>query len=113
MLKDRFVRSIQGIGADARCQYRRTVLSSNRLKMRRDPTAPLDTVNTVTFDGSPLSIEEVGDLAHRRRIAVLSDAPTFRARIQAGANCRCSMRFVTPSASWLRTALSMVTCNCC
>ena len=54
--------------------------------MRRDPIALDDTVNTVVFDGRPLSIEDVVDLAHCRRSAVLSDAPTFRARIQAGAD---------------------------
>jgi histidine ammonia-lyase len=54
--------------------------------MRRDPIALLDTVSPVIFDGRPLSIEEVVDLAHRRRTAVLSDDPTFRARIQAGAD---------------------------
>ena len=54
--------------------------------MRRDPIAMLDAVNPVVFDGRPLSIEDVVDLAHRRRTAVLSADPEFRARIQAGAD---------------------------
>ena len=44
------------------------------------------TVDPVVFDGSPLSIEDIADLAHCRRNAELSDAPKFRARIQAGAD---------------------------
>ena len=55
--------------------------------MRRDPTAMLgNTVNPVVFDGRLLSIEDIADLAHRRRAAVLSADPDFRARIQAGAD---------------------------
>ena len=54
--------------------------------MRRDPTNLYAILNSVVFDGRPLSIEDVGDLAHGRRPAVLSDDPIFRARIQAGAD---------------------------
>ena len=45
-----------------------------------------DTAEPVVFDGRPLRIEDIADLAHRRRSALLSNAPTFRARIQAGAD---------------------------
>ena len=54
--------------------------------MRRDPITMLDTVSPVVFDGRSLSIEDVADLAHRRRSAALGDDPAFRARIQAGAD---------------------------
>lgn len=42
------------------------------------------TATSVVFDGTPLSIEAVTALAHRRAGAVLSDAPAFRARITRG-----------------------------
>jgi len=45
-----------------------------------------DTVNPVVFDGRLLCIEDIADLADRRRGALLSDDPKFRARIQAGAD---------------------------
>ena len=54
--------------------------------MSRDRKALHDTVNLVVFDGRPLSIEDVADIAHRRRRAVLGTDATFRARIQAGAD---------------------------
>ena len=54
--------------------------------MSRDPIAMPDTAEPVIFDGRPLRIEDIVDLAHRRRSALLGDAPTFRARIQAGAD---------------------------
>ena len=54
--------------------------------MSRDPIAMHDTAEPVVFDGRPLRIEDIADLAHRRRSALLSNAPTFRARIQAGAD---------------------------
>ena len=38
----------------------------------------------VVFDGTPLTIEAVTTLAHRRAGALLSDAPAFRARITRG-----------------------------
>lgn len=40
----------------------------------------------VIFDGRPLGIEDIADLAHRRRGALLGDDLAFRARIQAGAD---------------------------
>jgi histidine ammonia-lyase len=86
MLKDHFDHAIHSIGADARCPYSSAFAVDELIEMRRDPIALLDTVSPVVFDGRRLSIEEVVDLAHRRRTAVLSDAPTFRARIQAGAD---------------------------
>ena len=54
--------------------------------MSRERKALYDTVNPVVFDGRPLSIEDVADIAHRRRRAVLGTDATFRARIQAGAD---------------------------
>ena len=54
--------------------------------MSRERKALYDTVNPVVFDGRPLSIEDVADIAHRRRTAVLGTDATFRARIQAGAD---------------------------
>lgn len=42
------------------------------------------TATSVVFDGTPLSLEAVTALAHRRAGAVLSDAPAFRARITRG-----------------------------
>ena len=45
-----------------------------------------DSVNPVVFDGHPLSIEDVVDLARARRPALLGAAPAFRARIEAGAD---------------------------
>ena len=54
--------------------------------MSRERKALHDTVNPVVFDGRPLSIEDVADIAHRRRRAVLGTDATFRARIQAGAD---------------------------
>jgi histidine ammonia-lyase len=54
--------------------------------MTLDPTTMHETVNPVVFDGHQLSIEDIADLAHRRRSALLSDDPKFRARIQAGAD---------------------------
>ncbi len=54
--------------------------------MSGDPSAACATAGPVRFDGSALSIEDIADLAQRRRSAVLSDDPTFLARIQAGAD---------------------------
>ena len=54
--------------------------------MPPEPIAMQDTVNPVVFDGRPLCMEDIADLADRRRGAVLSDDPKFRARIQAGAD---------------------------
>jgi histidine ammonia-lyase len=54
--------------------------------MPPNPTAMPETVNPVVFDGHQLCIEDIVDLAHRRRSALLSDDPKFRARIQAGAD---------------------------
>ena len=54
--------------------------------MSPQPIARAHSVDPVVFDGSPLSIEDITDLAHCRRSAVLSDDPKFRARIQAGAD---------------------------
>ena len=54
--------------------------------MSRNRKALHGTVNPVVFDGHPLSIEDVADIAHRRRRAVLGTDATFRARIQAGAD---------------------------
>jgi histidine ammonia-lyase len=50
------------------------------------PTAMNETVSPVVFDGRQLCIEDIADLAHRRRSALLSNDPKFRARIQAGAD---------------------------
>ena len=54
--------------------------------MRREPSVMQDAMTPVVFDGRLLCIEDIVDLAHRRRAAVLSDAPEFCARIQAGAD---------------------------
>ena len=54
--------------------------------MRREPIAGNDTMDPVVFDGSALCIEDISDLAHRRRSALLSADLVFRARIQAGAD---------------------------
>jgi histidine ammonia-lyase len=54
--------------------------------MPPDPIAMYETVNPVVFDGRQLCIEDIADLAFRRRSALLSDDPKFRARIQAGAD---------------------------
>ena len=54
--------------------------------MHGEPIGTLHTMKPVIFDGQLLSIEDIIDLAQRRREAVLSDAPAFRARIQAGAD---------------------------
>ena len=40
-----------------------------------------DTVNAVVFDGRPFSIEDVADIAHRRRRAVLANDKKFRIHI--------------------------------
>ena len=43
-------------------------------------------MSTVLFDGSRLSLEDIGAIARRERAAVLSPDVVFRARIQAGAD---------------------------
>jgi histidine ammonia-lyase len=54
--------------------------------MPLDPIAMNEAVNPVVFDGRQLCIEDIAALAHRRRSALLSNDPKFRARIQAGAD---------------------------
>jgi histidine ammonia-lyase len=54
--------------------------------MSSDPSALHANVKPVVFDGSSLRIEDIVDLANRRRSAVLGDDPAFLARIQAGAD---------------------------
>ena len=56
------------------------------MKTHPDRTALHGEADPVVFDGQPLCIEDIVDLAHRRRVAVLSEDPKFRARIQAGAD---------------------------
>jgi histidine ammonia-lyase len=49
-------------------------------------TAAANTLLPVCFDGSPLTIEDLVALARQQRRPSLSEAPEFRARIQAGAD---------------------------
>ena len=50
------------------------------------PLAEATTRRTVTFGDGPCTIQDVVDIAHQRAVAVLSDSPATRARLQRGAD---------------------------
>lgn len=54
--------------------------------MHPHPSAEMLTSHPVCFDGQHLRLDDVVDLAHRRRRAELSADPAFRARIARGAD---------------------------